>query len=417
MSTTLRISPGPALLIGSRNATRTSLLDAACINGTAAHALDYDDMGSGGHPSAPVVPVLLALGDELRSTGLELIDAYLAGFEAQSRLYAVLLPHHYNAGWHPTATIGTFGAAVAASRLLKLDARQTATAIAVSASLASGLKANFGTMTKAFHVGHCARNGLLAALLAMDDFDANMSALEHRQGFSQVFDGIDNLDLNRLIEDRPRGPSISREQYGIKQFPCCGSTHSAIVAALALRKQLPDNLDVERIKAIDIHMHPDRLGHTNNPNPLSPLAAKFSVQYSVARALLSNAVLLPHFEEEAVQDPRIRKLLQVTTTISSTTSGGSPAGGPWEATVRAVLDDGIVVQGHNAAYVNRGSVNPMSGAELFSKFADCSWGVLRPEAAQRAFDLLWKLPELESATVRELLDSLSYEEVPISSVL
>lgn len=121
MSRVLKFSPGPTLLIGSREATKTSLLDAVCINGAAAHALDYDDMAGGGYPSAPVVPVLLALGESLQSTGRELVDAYLTGFEVRSRLSHVLLPHHYNAGWHPTATIGTFGAAIAASRLLKLD--------------------------------------------------------------------------------------------------------------------------------------------------------------------------------------------------------------------------------------------------------------------------------------------------------
>ncbi|MEJ8848853.1 MmgE/PrpD family protein, partial [Variovorax rhizosphaerae] len=152
---------GKSTLWGSK--ARASMLDAAMFNGTAAHAIDFDDMAEamGGHPSVPVLPVAIALGEQLDSTGAEVLEAYVVGFEAECRLGRVVHPHHYERGWHPTATLGTFGACAAGARLLQLDTDKTAIAFGLCASMASGVKANFGTMTKPFHVGMAARNGLM----------------------------------------------------------------------------------------------------------------------------------------------------------------------------------------------------------------------------------------------------------------
>jgi len=182
-------SAGPALLFGSRRCVAP--LDAALINGTAAHALDFDDCSNsmGGHPSAPVLPALFALAGTRKVSGREFLAAYIAGFETETRIARGVNFYHYEKGWHPTATLGTFGAAAASAHLLRLDARRTATALGLAASLASGLKANFGTMTKPLHVGHAARNGLMAALLAADGFTASEDAFEHAQGFFLVFNG------------------------------------------------------------------------------------------------------------------------------------------------------------------------------------------------------------------------------------
>src|SRR5262245_27366418 len=163
---------GASLVFGS--ADRTTALDAALINGTAAHALDFDDCNNtlGGHPSAPILPALFALADERTVDGRAFMTAYVAGFETECKLGLGVNFHHYTKGWHPTATLGVHGVAAAACHLLRLDTRRTATALAIASSLACGIKANFGTMTKPLHVGHCARNGLFAALLAERDFTA-----------------------------------------------------------------------------------------------------------------------------------------------------------------------------------------------------------------------------------------------------
>ncbi|HEX2940036.1 MAG TPA: MmgE/PrpD family protein, partial [Rhodopila sp.] len=178
---------GPALILGTSR--RTTALDAALVNGTAAHALDYDDVAGslGGHPSAMLVPMLLPLAEMLGRPGRDVVLAYVVGFETMCHIARGVNHHHYEKGWHPTATLGVFGTVAAASRMLGLDTARTATALGIATSFASGLKANFGTMTKPLHVGHAVRDGLLAALLAEGGFTANPAAFEHKQGFLDVF--------------------------------------------------------------------------------------------------------------------------------------------------------------------------------------------------------------------------------------
>ena len=151
-------SSGPSLLFGQDK--RVSAMDAAQINGTAAHALDFDDCNNtmGGHPSAPILPVIFALADEYGASGKDFIAAYVAGFETECKLSMCVNFHQYTKGWHPTATIGIFGGTAAACYLLKLDAEKTTLALCIAASMAAGLKANLGTDTKPLHVGNCARN-------------------------------------------------------------------------------------------------------------------------------------------------------------------------------------------------------------------------------------------------------------------
>ncbi len=159
-------APGPALIHGTNR--RTSVLDAALVNGTASHALDYDDVAGsmGGHPSVMLIPALIPLAEMLDSSGRDLVTAYVAGFETACRIGRGVHHHHYEKGWHPTATLGIFGTVAGAARLLHLSIDQTAIALGMAASFAAGLKANFGTMTKPLHVGHAVRDGVFAALMA-----------------------------------------------------------------------------------------------------------------------------------------------------------------------------------------------------------------------------------------------------------
>src|SRR6185437_6190249 len=201
-------------------------LDAALVNGTAAHALDFDDVSNslGGHPSAPILPALFALGEVLDCTGKDFIAAYVAGFETETRIARGVHFHHYEKGWHPTATLGVFGAAAASCHLLGLDRAKTAQALAIAASLASGIKANFGTMTKPLHVGHTARSGLFAALLAEGGFTADNAALEHQQGFLMVYNGAGNFAADAILKDWGRPYDVVNPGPAFKQYPCCGST-------------------------------------------------------------------------------------------------------------------------------------------------------------------------------------------------
>src|SRR5580704_17545055 len=298
---------GPALVFGS--AQRLSITDAALVNGTASHALDSDDCSNtlGGHPSVPILPGLFALADAMPASGRDFIAAYVAGFETETRIARAVNFHHYDKGWHPTATLGVFGAAAAASRLLGLTAAQTATALAIAASFSSGLKANFGTMTKPLHVGQCAQNGVMAALLAREGMSASHDVFEHRQGFFNVFNGAGNYDADAVMRDWAEPLDIVTPGIAIKQYPCCGSTHPAIDAMLDLvdaHGLTPDN-----VAHIVSWTHPRRLAHTNRPTLRSALDAKFSVQYCLARAIVDRQVVLSHFDDDAYLDPLVAQVM------------------------------------------------------------------------------------------------------------
>ena len=215
--------PGPCLVFGTGR--RTSALDATFINGTASHALDFDDFSNilGGHQSVPLVAPILALAEERGLTGRRVIDAYVVGLEVEHRFARAVHPHHYDKGWHPTATLGIFGTVAAAAHVLGTDVETTTLAFAIAVSLASGVKANFGTMTKPLHIGQSARCGLLALFLAERGFEANPQALEHHQGFFNVFNGPGTFDAAPLTGDWTDPLDIELPSLGLKQFPCCGS--------------------------------------------------------------------------------------------------------------------------------------------------------------------------------------------------
>src|SRR5215472_9265587 len=238
---------------------RAAPLDAALVNGTAAHAPDFDDVSTslGGHPSASILPAISALGEVLDCTGRDFVTAYVAGFETETRIARGVHFHHYEKGWHPTATLGVFGAAAASCHLLGLDRAKTAQALAIAASLASGIKANLGTMTKPLHVGHTARNGLFAAMLAQGGFTASNAALEHRQGFLMVYNGEGTFNTEAILKDWGSPYDVTRPGPGFKQYPCCGSTHPVLDALLALRAEHP--LPADKITRIDSWTHPRRL--------------------------------------------------------------------------------------------------------------------------------------------------------------
>ncbi|OWT64024.1 MmgE/PrpD family protein [Candidimonas nitroreducens] len=387
------ISPGEALMFGTDR--RVGMLDAALVNGTASHAADYDDMAHamGGHPSVTLVPVIMALGETLGSSGRQALEAYVVGFEAECRVGRVVNPHHYEKGWHPTSTIGVFGAAMAAARMLQLDVQHTATALAIAASLANGVKANFGTMTKPLHVGHCARNGLFAAQLANSGFTANLDALESKQGFFAAFDGLENVDRGRMLDDWGVLLEAEQESVGLKQYPCCGSTHAAIRAMLEL---VGRGLKPENVASIEIKANRRRLPHTNNPDPQSPLAAKFSIQYVTARSLVDGAVRLHHFENDAYVEPKVRELIARTSLAAfpkTANAGTHEEENEFAADVTVVTKDGRTMVGSVPHALGRGGANPMSDHEMWEKFSDCATRLLPAAQVADGFEALQRIDQ------------------------
>ncbi|OGA51175.1 MAG: hypothetical protein A3G24_01325 [Betaproteobacteria bacterium RIFCSPLOWO2_12_FULL_62_13] len=382
---------------------RTVPLDAATINGTTAHALDYDDCSNSlaGHPSAALLPASIALGEELRASGRDVILAYVTGFEAQSKVAHAVHLHHYEKGWHPTSTIGIFGATAACAKLFKLDAEHTATALAIACSLSSGIKANFGTMTKPLHAGECTRNGMYAALLAKDGFTACPEAFEHKQGFFEVFNGAGNYNAANTLASWCDPYEVLAPGVGLKQYPCCGSTHSAIDAMISLREK--HNLRPKEVVKIESVTHDRALAHTDRPFPRSTLDAKFSVQYCVARALMHGDVTFEHFEGTAYTDPEVQKLLRI---IETRPHAHRPKGmyEHFQGEVIVTTKDGRKLSARVDQPL-RGPKNAAPPDRLESKFRDCAAKAIVPGAIQKLYDALQSVENAKD--IREVTNLLA----------
>ena len=381
---------GPALVFGTGE--RIDALSAALINGVAAHALDFDDCSNtlGGHPSAPILPALWAIGAGV--SGKAFIAAYAAGVETECKLARAVHFHHYEKGWHPTATLGTFGCAAACGHLMRLTPDQMATALALAASMASGIKANFGTMTKPFHVGHAARNGLLAAMLAKEGMTANHGALEHSQGFFNVYNGAGTFNAERILAEWGNPFDLGAPGIAFKRHPCCGSTHSAADTMLHLRAT--HGLSAPQIVSIESWTHPRRLQHTNRPDPQSGLDGKFSIQYVLARALMHGIVSLDHFTDVAVRDPDTRAL---TAKVQAAPDPDAAQRGDEQfyARLRVTTAAGRTFEHFVDAPLGRDRAHALPAGALEAKFRDCARMVLDANATE---DLLRLCCDLEDVS-------------------
>lgn len=377
---------------------RLDPLCAALVNGAAAHALDFDDVNiaMGGHPTAPMLPALLALAAEGGYTGRQLLLAYVAGFETQTRLARSVNFHHYDKGWHPTATLGVFGAAAASARLLGLDEQQTSMALALCVSLASGVKANFGTMAKPYHVGHAARNGLMAALLTRNGFTASLDAFEHGQGFFEVFNGPGNYTPALALQNWAAPLDIVEPGIGIKLYPCCDSTHTSLDALFTLRRDHP--FEVRDVAAIEVYLHPLRLTHVDRPLLRTSLDAKFSVQYCLARALIDGRIVLDSFSEHAFKDAEALTLMQrIHALPHPTPSLARPGNYLTELHIR--LHDGtrLTVRSHSPA--GRTADQPAPLESIMTKFNHNAAKALDSQAVANLRDTLMRMEQLQRAEV------------------
>jgi 2-methylcitrate dehydratase PrpD len=263
------------------HSVRLPVVSAALVNGSAAHALDYDDvnMAMPGHPSVPILPGLLALAELKESSGTEVITAFVAGYETACRIGAALQPGHYNLGFHSTGTVGCFGAAAACARLLGLDAEATAMALGIAGTQAAGLKSQFGTMCKPFHAGKAAQNGLLAARLARRGFSSRTDIVECVQGFALTH-GPDFAPKAALAM-----PEAGFHLFAnlFKYHAACYFTHAPIECARRLCVE--HRLTPDMIAAITLRLDGSCDRVCNIPVPVDGLQSKFSLRQTVAMAL------------------------------------------------------------------------------------------------------------------------------------
>ena len=382
---------------------RTSVPQAAFINGVAAHVLDYDDVSWTwkGHPSAVVLPAVLALGEKYDVSGREVIESYVVGLEVGAKI-ALGVEGHYETGWHATATIGTMAATVAAAKLLRLNVYQTQMALGMAASMASGSRQNFGTMTKPFHAGKAACNGTMAACLAKKGYTADANILEAPMGFAKLMSGGEQFDAQKMSQNLGTPFDLISKGLILKPYPCCRFSHRCIDAILHLRKECQIKASgVSEVICKTSPIIPNFLIHSH---PQTGLEAKFSMQYCMAVALLDEEVGLKQFANERVNESDVQKLMSKMkySHPHKTTNVNEAMAEPEEVVVK--LQDGKEYT-HAVTIAKGEPENPMSDEEVTGKFRDCASLVITPESQESVLEMLWSLESLER--VSELTKILS----------
>jgi 2-methylcitrate dehydratase PrpD len=353
------------LTFGERHAPAP---EAAWINGTAAHALDYDDVALRGHPSTVLVPAILAEAEHLGSSGADMITAYIAGYETWAELFRRDSGLLHQKGWHPTGLYGAVGAAAACAKLRKLDAEKSAIAIALGASQSAGLMSNFGTMTKPFHAGKAAHAGVMAARLAEAGFTASTDALEHPQGFLHAISPTGTED--RTSESKAGTEwAILSHGLGIKKYPTCYCTHRAIDCVLDLINTRP--IEAGDIKKVTVHLSDYFATVLRNHQPDTGLAAKFSIEFCMASGIVARRVGLQELTDDFVRRPDIQALMQKVEIVTTTAYDPELSGAAPHDKVTVSLGDGRTVEGEPVIRATGHPSRPLTDQQIYDKFADC----------------------------------------------
>ncbi|SDK91400.1 MmgE/PrpD family protein [Natronorubrum texcoconense] len=375
------------------------LADTVFANATAGHALDFDDVALAamdGHPSVPMVPALLAVGEREGASGSELLTAFVAGFETQNYLSRPISPGHYEGGWHATSTIGVFGAAAAVSRLLELSPERAEHALAIAASMPAGLKRNFGSTTKPIHAGQAARSGTTAALLAAEGATADPSAVDGEGGFFDLYCGDERPNFGRLPALGTRW-SLLEDGIDVKKYPCCYYTHAAIYAASELADA--HGLEAGTIDEVAVTASQGAADALEYDDPDTGLEAKFSMPFLIASAIAREHVDLAAFDAEQLDEPAVQFVRErVRLTVDDELPYDSN-----EARVEITARDGETYERTQRRPPGTHD-EPLSDDELHEKFRMCA------ERAPGTVDVDGAVESLDSlrtvSDVRTLLERL-----------
>jgi 2-methylcitrate dehydratase PrpD len=375
----------PAATIVGQSLRATPQL-AALANGAAAHAMDYDLSYLSGQTVSGLIPAILPLAETTGATPAECIAAHIIGCEVAGRIWRASPDLSNLGGWHTTGVIGTIAAAAACARLLKLPADKIANAVGLGVSLASGVAANYGTMTKPLHSGNAARNGVMSALLASRGFTSGEAAFEASTGFYNTF-GRGLTASFEPFKDFGRRYDIVELGFRIKAYPCGGRGHPAIEAALAFREKHGNRIaDITNIHCTVTRSTAQRVG-TEWPKDVE--AAKFSVSYVAAYSLVHGAPRIPAFTEAALRDERVKAVAKLVTAGVDPEFKDGLEGSPVK--MKITLKDGTVFEERRDTATGSKSM-PMSQAQLEEKFLDCATQTLKVDTARKILAALNALP-------------------------
>jgi len=365
---------------------RTSPQLAALANGVAAHIMDYDLSSLLGQPSSPIIPALLPLAESTGATPAEVAAAFVVGFELCMRFARAAPEQAAIAGWHAVSSVGTVGAAMACARLIKAPRETIPDILGIAASLAAGLSANFGTMTKPLHSGTSARNAILAATLGRAGFTANAIALEHpSSGYFRAFDRDMKVSF-APFDDLGHSFDMVERGFKPKRYPCGGLGHAAIDAALELRNEVRA-ADIISIKAGITRYASLRIG---DKYPTSIESAKFSMPYVAAYTTLYGPPMLNAFTEEAIGDPAIKDLARKVSVVVDPEYADLLDDSPARVTV--TLADGRTIE-RTRYYASGTPQMPLTSEQVEEKFFSCAERSVDKAAATRIFAFLSRIDQ------------------------
>ena len=388
---------GPATLCFSGRSAPAP--EAAWINGVAAHALDFDDVGVGGHPSTVIVPAILAEAEHLDLTGLDMLRAYVVGYETWAELSLREPGSLHGKGWHPTGIWGAVAASAACASLRGLGEEKATMAVALGASMSAGVMANFGTMAKPYHAGRGAHAGVMAARLAEVGFTASPDAIEHPQGLLSAVSPRGEVDLER---DSTIGQvwQIVERGLNIKKFPACYCTHRAIDGMIDLRAER--NLKPDDIDRITVSVSDRFATILRNHHPQTGLEAKFSMEFAMASAGICGRVGLSELTDEFVTRPEVQDMMsRVDLDLTQNYDPGHPNAAMFDQ-VKVRLKSGEVLKGAQVHHARGHAAAPLTERDLQDKFAAC---IEHGHAAADTGDLFSRLMRMEEIGARELLGS------------
>ncbi len=362
--------------------------DAALINGVAAHAQDYDDVGLVGiqptHPSAAIAPAVFAEAEALGRSGKDMLTAYIAAYEVWGELASRDRDPPHARGWHSTGAFGAIAAAAAAAKLHRLDAARAAHAVAMASSMSAGVIANFGSMTKPFHAGRAAQSGVLAARLAAAGMTANPHSLESDVGFLRAISPKGEVDVSRKSGFGERW-WILTHGLGFKLFPMCYGAHRALDGLFAQLQETPFGAD--EVESIDIEASKLQFTNLIHSDPQNGLDAKFSIEFAVAAAVIAGRVTRAEFDDPFVARPDVRTLMKKVRRRFIDIPGRD--------------GDGMIITLVDGRRLDRRFREPLGHARrppppqaIRAKFEDCTAGALSLAAQTRMFDMLQSLERL-----------------------
>jgi len=375
---------------------RTSPMLAALANGTLAHALDYDDVLAFGHAGVAVVPAALAVAEETNASGRDFLDAIVIGYEIAGRIAAGTTGAPYARGYHGTAIYGVFGATAAAGRLLGLSVEQMRQALGIAGSLASGVRANFGTDTKPLHAGECNRQGIEAGKLAKAGFTADRNIIETKVGYGETLLWKGEFDPEKMTANLG-SPFIAEQGPDLKKYPCCYCNHSTLDAMYTiLTDRKLTAADIAKVTVDGPPMLKDPLIYVQ---PQIGLHGKFSLHYNIALALVDGHNSLQSYTDEHIRDPRLTEVINKVEV--NTYEDWQP---DWSARVDVTLTDGThIVQ--DQPFIRGDAAHPLSWDEILEKYRDNASVVLQPASVDRSIEIIQGLEGVPS--VRTLLSELA----------